>query len=95
MRNYGRIIQEMVRVATEETDQATRERMTIYIARCMRQKNMIWNKDQETGIPRVKEDIARLSDGRLTCEFPEFDAEVAKNPPMPQQTGKKANRTGK
>jgi len=90
MRNYGRIIQEMVRVATEETDSAIRERMILYIARSMRQKNQIWNKDQETGINRVKEDIAALSDGKLNCDFPSFEAEMAKNTQqMPQQQNKK------
>ena len=93
MRNYGRIIQEMVRVASEEQDREAREKMTIYIARCMRQKNTIWNKDQETGIARLKEDIAILSDGKLDCEFPDFETEVAKNPPVPQPMGKK-NRLG-
>lgn len=95
MRNYGRIIQEMVRVASDEQDKDTREKMTIYIARCMRQKNTIWNKDQETGIARLKEDITILSDGRLDCEFADFETEVAKNPPLQQQaSGKKNNRQG-
>ncbi|MBQ7192297.1 MAG: DUF4290 domain-containing protein [Paludibacteraceae bacterium] len=89
MRNYGRIIQEMVRVATEETDITTREKMTVYIARSMRLKNLIWNKDQETGLNRVKEDISALSDGRLTCDFPSFETEMAKNQPQNQQQNKK------
>ena len=92
MRNYGRIIHEMVRVASEEQYQEAREKMTIYIARCMRQKNTIWNKDQETGIARLREDIEILSDGRLDCNFADFEAEVAKNPPSQQQlSGKKNN----
>jgi len=85
MRNYGRIIQEMVRVASEEQNRETREKMTIYIARCMRQKNTIWNKDQETPLARLKEDIDILSNGKLDCEFPDFEPEVAKNPPSQQQ----------
>ncbi len=89
MRNYGRIIQDMVSVATAEQDEQQREKMTIYIARSMRLKNLIWNKDQETGINRVKEDIATLSGGRLSCDFPAFEQEVMKNPPQqPQQTKK-------
>jgi len=91
MRNYGRIIQEMVHVAVEEKDIETREKMTIYIARCMKQKNAIWNKDLETGIARLKEDIHTLSSGQLDCSFPEFDIEVSKNPPA-QQQGKKDNK---
>jgi hypothetical protein len=96
MRNYGRIIQEMVHVAVEEKDSETREKMTIYIARCMRQKNLIWNKDQETAIARLKEDITMLSNGALSCDFPSFESEVAKNPPTPQpNNGKKDKQKNK
>lgn len=76
MRNYGRIIQDMLEVAAQEPNQASRERMTIYIAQCMRQKNILWNKDQDTGLQRVKDDIAKITDGRLSTDFPTFDAEV-------------------
>lgn len=92
MRNYGRIIQDMVRAAVQEQDDTLREKMIIYIARSMRQKNLIWNKDQETGIHRVKEDIAMLSDGQLSCEFPAFETEWTKNPPQVQQQQNKKNR---
>ncbi|MBO7502617.1 MAG: DUF4290 domain-containing protein, partial [Paludibacteraceae bacterium] len=47
MRNYGRIIEQMVQVAADEPDEATREKMVLYIARSMRQKNQVWNKDQD------------------------------------------------
>lgn len=57
MRNYGRIIQDMIRVAQTEPDRAARERLTVYIAQCMRQRNMVWNKDQEIGAQRIKDDI--------------------------------------
>ncbi len=85
MRNYGRIIEQMVQVAADEKDEATREKMAIYIARSMRQKNMIWNKDQEASIQRIKEDIRTLSDGRLTCDYPSFDQEMQQTAPRPQQ----------
>ena len=75
MRNYGRIIQDMVELAAAEQDMEKREAMTIYIAQCMRQKNAQWNKEQESGIERLREDIRTLSNGVLTCNFPAF-AEV-------------------
>ena len=95
MRNYGRIIQDMITVATDETDEQQREKMTIYIARSMRLKNLIWNKDLETGINRVKEDIHTLSGGRLSCDFPSFEQEVMKNPPQQAQQSKKDRQNNK
>lgn len=73
MRNYGRIIQDMVQLAVEEKDTEKKQSMVIYIAQCMRQKNALWNREQESGIDRLKEDIHILSNGVLTCDFPEFD----------------------
>jgi len=73
LRNYGRILQDLVAYATTITDEKQREAATIYIARCMRQKNQIWNKDFESGIQRLKEDIETLSEGKLSTAFPEFD----------------------
>ena len=73
LRNYGRIVQDLVAYATSIPDEPRRRAATIYIARCMRLKNQLWNKDFESGIERLKEDIATLSDGRLSTSFPEFD----------------------
>ena len=73
MRNYGRIIQDMVQLAVVEQDVEKRQAMVIYIAQCMRQKNALWNREQESGIERLKDDIRVLSAGALTCDFPEFD----------------------
>ncbi len=73
MRNYGRIIQDMVQLAVVEQDMEKRQAMVIYIAQCMRQKNALWNREQESGIERLKDDIRVLSAGALTCDFPEFD----------------------
>ena len=76
MRNYGRIIQDMVQIAAKEQDEENKKAMTIYIAQCMRQKNAQWNKEQESGIERLKDDIRVLSNGVLACDFPEFDEMV-------------------
>lgn len=73
MRNYGRIIQDMVQLAVQEVDMDKRQSMIVYIAQCMRQKNALWNREQESGVERLKEDIALLSHGKLQCDFPEFD----------------------
>ena len=78
MRNYGRIIQDMVQIAANEQDEEKKKAMTIYIAQCMRQKNAQWNKEQESGIERLKDDIRVLSNGVLACDFPEFDEKVIK-----------------
>ena len=78
MRNYGRIIQDMVAVACTEEDTAKRQQMTIYIGQCMRQKNTIWNKDQDTSLNRVKNDLAVLSNGRLDTSFAAFETELSK-----------------
>lgn len=73
MRNYGRIIQDMVKLAVEETDLEKQRSMIIYIAQCMRQKNALWNREQESGVDRLKDDIVSLSNGVLDCNFPEFE----------------------
>lgn len=78
MRNYGRIIQDMVLLAAKEVDAEKQKAMVIYIAQCMRQKNVQWNKEQESGIDRLKEDIAVLSNGVLKCDFPEFEEMMQK-----------------
>lgn len=78
MRNYGRIIENMVATAAQEQDTEKQEAMVIYIAQCMRQKNAQWNKEQESGIERLREDIAALSNGVLKCDFASFDETLEK-----------------
>ena len=73
MRNYGRIVQDMVQLAVNEVDIEKRQSMIVYIAQCMRQKNAIWNREQESGIERLKDDISVLSRGALDCSFPDFE----------------------
>jgi hypothetical protein len=72
MRNYGRIVQDMIAYAATLPLGPEREKLEVYVAQCMRQRNMVWNRDQESGIMRVREDIIRLSDGKLTCDSPAF-----------------------
>lgn len=68
MRNYGRIVQDMITYASKMGPGKERDSLEVYIAQCMRQRNLIWNRDQEAGINRVREDLMRLSDGKLCCE---------------------------
>ena len=74
MRNYGRIVQDMIAYASSLPAGQERETLEIYVAQCMRQRNTVWNKDQESGIARLREDILRLSEGKLTCDSPAFMA---------------------
>ena len=92
MRNYGRIVQDMIRYACTLSDKQERESLELYIAQCMRQRNLVWNRDQESGLGRVREDIIRLSDGRLRCESPAFERLMAQgnnNQPSSQPKKKK------
>ena len=59
MRNYGRVVQDMISYACTIDDARERESLEVYIAACMSQRNLVWNKDQEVGMARVKEDIIR------------------------------------
>ena len=73
MRNYGRIVQDMVSYASQMQPSLERDSLEVYIAQCMRQRNMIWNRDQEVGVNRVREDIRTLSRGLLKCDSPAFE----------------------
>ena len=79
MRNYGRIVQDMIAYAANMEAGQERDSLEVYIAQCMRQRNLVWNRDQEAGLERVKEDILRLSDGRLTCDSAAFERVFAQN----------------
>ena len=86
MRNYGRIIQDMIEYACRMEDAQQREALVSYVAQCMRQKNAVWNRDQDSGIARVAEDIERLSGGVLHYEMPQAQDPVsAAEAPAPAQ----------
>jgi len=73
LRNYGRIVQDMIAFASTMPEGQEKDSLELYIAQCMRQRNLVWNRDQEAGFNRVKEDIIRLSDGKLRCESALFE----------------------
>ncbi len=89
MRNYGRIVQDMIAYACTLPEGKERESLEIYIAQSMRQRNLLWNRDQESGIMRVREDILRLSEGKLTCDSAAFQQLIAQNN---AQQGKKKKK---
>ena len=89
MRNYGRIVQDMISYASQLPPSQERDALEVYVAQCMKQRNMTWNRDQEVGINRVREDIKRLSNGRLTCDSPAFEQIVS------QKGGLKINNNKK
>ena len=90
MRNYGRIVQDMIAYATTLDAGVERDSLELYIAQCMRQRNMVWNRDQEAGLGRVREDIIRLSNGKLRCDSPVFEQMMAQpNAPLMGQKKKK------
>lgn len=90
MRNYGRIVQDMIAYATTLEPSQERDSLELYIAQCMRQRNLVWNRDQEAGMQRVREDIIRLSDGKLQCTSPVFMQMMAQpNVPVGGQKKKK------
>lgn len=73
MRNYGRIIQDLIAYTCTIEDEEKRHALTTYIGQCMRQKNIAWNKDSDAGSNRIQEDIRILSHGKLDCDFEQFD----------------------
>ena len=91
MRNYGRIVQDMIAYATTLEPGQERDSLELYIAQCMRQRNLVWNRDQEAGLNRVREDILRLSDGKLQCNSPAFEQMMAQ-PNAPIQGPKKKKK---
>lgn len=92
MRNYGRIVQDMIAYACTIEDAHERESLEVYIAACMSQRNLVWNKDQEVGMARVKEDIIRLSKGVLTCSSNAFERLMAQPTQLPNGINNKKKR---
>jgi hypothetical protein len=88
MRNYGRIVQDMIAYAATLPAGKERDSLEVYIAQCMRQRNLVWNRDQESGMGRIKEDIIRLSDGKLRCESKAF-GELLVQPNAQNKSAKK------
>ena len=89
MRNYGRIVQDMIGYACSLPVGPERDSLEVYIAQCMRQRNLVWNRDQEAGLSRVRDDIRRLSNGLLPCDSPAFEQLMGNNTPVVNAKKKK------
>jgi hypothetical protein len=89
MRNYGRILQDTIEYACTLSDKNERQALTAYIAQCMRQKNIVWNRDQESGLERIREDLHTLSNGRLDEEIAAISFDGQQNQIQGQQKKKK------
>lgn len=88
MRHYGRLIETMIETASQEEDVEKQQVLILYIASRMRQNYLVWNKDTVTA-EHIRQDIATLSNGRLDCNFAEFDEMfetplVLQRPTLPQ-----------
>lgn len=89
MRNYGRILQDLVQHACEMPEGEDKDMLVRYVAQCMRQKNAVWNKDQESGLRRIVEDLNKLSKGEINVDVQALEAQIGALPV--QQVGKKKN----
>lgn len=77
MRQYGRIVELMIDSAIEQTDTAHKNELIVRIANRMKRNYLLYNKDQVDD-EVIVDDIRRLSNGRLNCDFPEFQLASAK-----------------
>ena len=66
MRNYGRIIQDVIEYAVTLPRGERRDDLTRTLAVAMVNRNLQWNRDQDPTPNRVIRDMQALSDGRLT-----------------------------
>ncbi len=71
-RYFGRLIEEMIQQACDETDPQRRQQAILFIASRIRYNYFLWNNDFVTK-DHVRADILSLSHGALNCDFPDFD----------------------
>lgn len=71
-RYFGRLIEEMIQQACNETDPQRRQQAILFIASRIRYNYFLWNNDFVSK-DHVRADILSLSHGALNCDFPDFD----------------------
>ena len=71
-RYFGRLIEEMIQQACNETDPQRRQQAILFIASRIRYNYFLWNNDVVSK-DHVRADILSLSHGALNCDFPDFD----------------------
>ncbi|MBR1929640.1 MAG: DUF4290 domain-containing protein [Paludibacteraceae bacterium] len=70
-RHYGKILTEMIDEAAKESDKEKQKAMIVMIANRMKQDALLWNSDNVED-SHIKNDIEKLSEGKLNCDFEEF-----------------------
>jgi len=90
-RHYGRIIQDMIYQAIEEEDIMLRQELVIRIANRLKYAYLMWNKDQVDD-EQIIADVDRLSQGQLSCDFPDFYLLEKKQMDLTQEGGKKKKK---
>lgn len=78
-RHYGRILNNMIQEAVVEQDAEKQKMQILRIASRMRQNFLLWNKDN-LDENTLKQDINTLSQGKLNCEFVEFEQLMQQKP---------------
>lgn len=91
MRNYGRIIQDLIKYTTTLPEGDEKTRLTLYLTQAMIVRNQLWNKDQESSAERVLGDLERLSEGQLSLDAAVLN-EAMQNVPRYQNNKKKKNK---
>lgn len=96
MRNYGRVLQDLIAYAVSLPEGEQRQALATTIAQTMASRNLLWNSDQETSPDRVLRDMETLSEGRLVLPLEQFEAMGIRptnvNPGMSNKMKKRNNR---
>ena len=87
-RYYGRVLINMIDEAVKETDEWKKKELIKRIAYRMRLSHHLWNKEQ-VDESQVTDDILRLSDNKLDCNFPEFSTVFSEALPSSKNKKKK------
>lgn len=71
LRHYGKLVEDMIAKAIEESDEQKQHFLINRIANRMKYTYLTFNKDQ-VDPERIKSDLELLSGGRLSCDFEGF-----------------------
>lgn len=92
MRNYGRIIQDLIAYTVDLPQGERRDTLTRTLATAMANRNLMWNRDQETSVQRVIRDMQVLSDGALSLSETELTEAIAAVASTPRNNSRPNNR---
>lgn len=88
MRNYGRIIQDLIDYVVTLPEDEQRDQLVRTLAVAMSNRNLLWNRDQEPTPLRVVRDLEILSEGRLTISVEQLDEVLSSAKTSAQQTAR-------